>query len=52
MPVTLYHGLQASYGNKESIQKLNKYGYHLDHSLSNGNEQVYYNTKKTSCCFR
>ena len=46
MPITLYHGLQASYGNKASIQKLDRDGYHLDHSLSNGNEQVYYNNKK------
>ena len=42
--VKLYNAIKASYGNADTLGKHGQYV--KDKSLSNGNEQVYYNKKK------
>jgi len=43
MTVNLYDALKSSYGNKKSKKNLEKEGYQMDSSLSNHNQQVWYN---------
>ena len=44
MSVALYDPIKVGYSDKKSqIESMKKYGYYRDGSLSNGNEQVYYN---------
>ena len=42
--VKLYDAIKASYGNKDTLGRRGQYV--KDKSLSNDNEQVYYNKKK------
>jgi hypothetical protein len=43
MSINLYHALKSSYGDKDSIKKIENQGYTKDNSLSNDNESVFYN---------
>ena len=43
MSVRLYDALNASYGNRESKRNIEEKGYKFDRTLSNHNEQTYYN---------
>jgi hypothetical protein len=43
MSVSLYDAIKASYGNKDSRNKIESSGYKYDHDLSNDNESVFYN---------
>ena len=45
--VKLHTAINASYGDKDALKKLNKKGYILDKDLSNHNEQVFYKHKKS-----
>jgi hypothetical protein len=46
MPLNLHTAIKASYGDKKAKQRLTKKGFIEDTELSNGNQQVYYKTKK------
>ncbi len=44
MSINLYDALKNSYKDQKTQQQgLKKYGFDLDNSLSNDNQQVYYN---------
>jgi hypothetical protein len=43
MTVSLYNALKSSYGDKKAKNNLEKEGYQMDSSLSNHNQQVWYN---------
>ncbi len=44
MSINLYDALKNSYKDKKTQEKgLKKYGFDLDNTLSNDNQQVYYN---------
>jgi hypothetical protein len=49
--LTLYDTLKASYKPNEEAFKLKRYGYDLDKSLSNDNQQVWYNPKKNKLLY-
>jgi hypothetical protein len=49
--LTLYDTLKASYKPNEDAYKLKRYGYDLDKSLSNDNQQVWYNPKKNKLLY-
>ena len=49
--LTLYDTLKASYKPNEEAYKLKRHGYDLDQSLSNDNQQVWYNPKKNKLLY-
>ena len=49
--LSLYDTLKASYKPDEHQYKLKRYGYDLDKSLSNDNQQVWYNSKKNKLLY-
>ncbi len=52
MSINLYDALKNSYKDKKTQQQgLKKYGFDLDNSLSNDNQQVYYNKKNKKLLF-
>ena len=47
----MYDAVQSSYGNKKSKQSIESKGFKFDKSLSNGNQQVYYNPTNKQMLF-